>query len=283
MKFLIFCIFFINILTALICQSDTQSLDTKYAIGDDLHLCLFLSFNPDSTIVKSMNFVVKIDKHQSLKLNDALNMISLSTTNPKQTRDWASALDKPTAFVWISRPTLDARPLDCEDAEDISNRSHIVSCPVAWSRNGYTAPFLNLAFNLKNDGIIDSMVWDNRCYGCSGDACIKSPLSIKLPSAQLGFTLISPNEVRETKGMCGKKHGPMTEADSCVGLASSATNSTSTSVGAVSNDGPCELRVYLTFAGSTSGGTLAKSGNLSYSRYASSTVSDPFDSFIAKS
>lgn len=149
-----------------------------------------------------------------------------------------------------------------------------MSCPTAWSRNGYTAPFLNLVVNF-DDGNVDSLVWDNRCYACdeSTNSCIKEPKSISLPDAQGGITTVSDENVKDSRGMCGFAHNPSSDSESCTGKAYTQ--------GATTTGGSCELRIYVSYLGNTKSGTLAKSGNLRYSRFASSTLSDAYDSFVA--
>lgn len=44
---------------------------------------------------------------------------------------------------------------------------------------GYIVPYWTLIVTLK-DGVVDTMEWDDGCYGCSGDQCVEETCSVSI-------------------------------------------------------------------------------------------------------
>jgi hypothetical protein len=160
-----------------------------------------------------------------------------------------AATNNQTAPVnaWVTASqTSAAYPLDCADSADIKGRKHTASCPQAYVGSGSVAPIVSLVITMK-DGKITSFAWDNECQNCPL-SCMESPRT-------LDRTDFAPGGGSLTRSTC------------------------SNNVADCSGNG-CDLRVFVTWAGTDSGGRNAMSAGMRLSKFTGYSLGSIYQSVV---
>lgn len=158
----------------------------------------------------------------------------------------AIANDRMPIYTWAAVTGSNASlPLDCSKSDDIEQRSHLVSCPQVYATSTRMAHMLNLVVNLR-DGKLSSFAWDNGCAGCGPDACIESKKSIDIHTGA------------ESGGLLGSACGA--EVTGCT-----------------SNDVGCDMKVFVTWAGTDKDGRHATSAGMRMSKFTGYTLTSLYE------
>jgi len=150
--------------------------------------------------------------------------------------------------VWVAASQASAAyPLDCADRADIDGRMHKASCPQVYFDSDSVAPIVSLVVTMT-EGRITSFAWDNECQNCGPLSCMESPRN-------LNRTDFAPGGGSLSRGTCG------------------------TSVADCRGDG-CDLRVYVTWAGTDSSGRHAMSAGMRLSKFTGYTFGSLYDTVV---
>eukprot|EP00919_Chromeraceae_sp_WS-2016_P049300 GHVR01116719.1.p1 GENE.GHVR01116719.1~~GHVR01116719.1.p1 ORF type:complete len:199 (-),score=42.76 GHVR01116719.1:41-637(-) len=166
-------------------------------------------------------------------------------------------------YMWATLDTQDASALDCTNSTDKGTRINESSCPQVYTNSTWFTPFPSLVVNLNN-GLVDSMIWDNRCNGvCSTNdeyseefRCLQSARAIDIFPTKTPIWSVPnpPNLVSAEVGVCGHLES---ECEKRAG--EKGTNA-------------CDMSVWVTFSGKSRGGNFALSAGTRFSRFPSGTV-----------
>lgn len=150
--------------------------------------------------------------------------------------------------AWVTASQASAAyPLDCADRADIDSRMHEASCPQVYFVSDDVAPIVSLVISME-EGKITSFAWDNECQNCGPLSCMESPRN-------LNRTDFAPGGGSLLRGTCGAN------------------------VADCSGDG-CDLRVFVTWAGTDSGGRHAMSAGMRLSKFTGYTFGSVYDSVV---
>jgi len=184
-----------------------------------------------------MVFRVKVDEHASLVLRNSTG------------KAWDSVENRSSdamVHTWLATTQKDeARPLDCSDHNDMSHRRGLVSCPQAYFSAEQAAQWLSVVINIE-DGRLHSFAWDNSCKPCPS-SCLHS-------SRALNLTTLQGADEPSAGGACS------TGADQCP-----------------SGTGACDLRIFVTWAGTDKNGKNARSAGRRISRFTGDSLSSLAD------
>lgn len=183
---------------------------------------------------RKMIFKVKVEEYASLVLKGAEKLVFPPHSKKRM-------LETPI-YTWVSASHLEhhgnAFPLNCADSSDMEARGHLVSCPQIFATEQLIAPMLNIIVNLW-DGKIHSFAWDYGCLACGPTSCVQSSMSLEN----------------------GRPSNDIFEAGVC------ARDSAGCEV-----DKSCDLKLYVTWAGTDRNGLHARSANMRLSRFQGSTI-----------
>ena len=152
-------------------------------------------------------------------------------------------------YTWVTTSIFDstpADPLNCSDGNDIEGRGHGASCPQIYAQSTAVSQLTNLVVNMQN-GEVTSFAWDNTCSGCSPSKCLKSSRSLSRENYTEGSQFFS-------RGTCGEG------SDFCVGTPAA-----------------CNLKVFVTFAGTDKFGRNLLSAGSRLSKLAGPTLSSLYN------
>lgn len=146
-------------------------------------------------------------------------------------------------YTWASKSHRDsARPLDCQNGSpDIAAREAGVSCPQIYASPTHIAQLTSLVINMR-DGIISSFAWDNGCAGCGPEECMESAARYDLRSGNASSQMLAG-------GTCG------------IGVSTCA-----------SGDAACDLKVFVTWAGTDKNGWHLSSAGMRLSKFTGYTL-----------
>lgn len=124
------------------------------AVGETIHLCVFLSSRP----TKKMVFAMKVDEYSQLLLKGSENSVKANQSQ--------------STYTWVATSThAPAWPLNCADSSDVYERSSFASCPQIYSSTERVVQLTNLVVNMRA-GKVSSFAWDNGCSGCGPSSCL---------------------------------------------------------------------------------------------------------------
>lgn len=212
------------------------------AVGDSVVLCVFLSTVPPLKMV----FKIKVEEYAQLQLkgSQAKALSALRTRSA------------PPVHVWVAASQTEetAEPLDCsggsEDPE-VQRRRSFASCPQVYATPTHVAQPLSLVVNLR-DGMISSFAWDNGCAGCGESSCMKSQKRLHASTGKVDGGAFS-------QGSCGAGFAGCAVA----GLA-------------------CDLKVFVTWAGTDKHGRYAHSAGMRLSKFTGHTLSSLYQKMSEK-
>lgn len=163
-------------------------------------------------------------------------------------QQYASGNDSAPLHAWISTSAASAAvPLDCADSSDVAQRGGVASCPQVYAAGGHLVRLVNVVINLR-DGNISSFAWDNGCAGCGPSDCMESSKSLDLATGAVGGQVFD-------QGTCGQR------VENCP-----------------SNPQACDLRVFVTWAGTDRNGRNAVSAGMRLSKFTGYTMKSLYES-----
>eukprot|EP00927_Polykrikos_kofoidii_P057129 TRINITY_DN51237_c0_g1_i1.p1 TRINITY_DN51237_c0_g1~~TRINITY_DN51237_c0_g1_i1.p1 ORF type:complete len:291 (-),score=22.84 TRINITY_DN51237_c0_g1_i1:200-1072(-) len=213
--------------------------EIAYEIGNPVMLCFFLS----GSSTRKMVFRLKVDEHASVALKGSQG-VALGDDKPLPVYTWVAGTHGTPDEATSSVP---AYPLNCENTSDVSRREAHVSCPQVFSADGKVVLLLNLVVNLQH-GKLTNFAWDNGCSGCGPSRCMESHMHYKVKSrSATGGTF--------KNGACGQD------------LSGCPTGET----------GACDMKVFVTWAGSDSAGRHLLSAGMRLSKFTGYTMASIYE------
>lgn len=150
-------------------------------------------------------------------------------------------------YTWVTSSSSQlALPLDCSSAQDMYDRGSSSTCPQVYVNSNMMAQILSLVVNMQG-GTINSFAWDNSCAGCGPSSCMYSSSSFNLTDRTEGSDFFS-------EGTCGQGR------DSCS-----------------SNSLACDLKVFLTWAGTDKNNQHLVSAGMRLSKLTGYALSSIYD------
>mmetsp|Transcript_31489 Transcript_31489/g.83968 ORF Transcript_31489/g.83968 Transcript_31489/m.83968 type:complete len:252 (-) Transcript_31489:246-1001(-) len=154
-----------------------------------------------------------------------------------------SASDDDGLHVWMSASGDEPMyPLDCEGSD---SREHLVSCPQIFSMADSSVIVLSAVINMA-DGNIQNFVWDDSCVGCASSSCLYG-------SKRLDNRTFVGGDALHANGVCSK-------------------------ISCLSQDTDCDLKLFLTWAGTDADGNNALSASTRLSRFSGTSLTSALDS-----
>lgn len=205
---------------------------TDLALGDPIRLCVFVSTAP----IRKMVFMLKVDEYAKALLHGSARLAVANQSSP--------------LYTWVATSqTSAAYPLDCDNAEDVRNRSSQATCPQLYAGSSKVAELLSLVITLDK-GRITSLDWDNGdvangCAGCGPSFCMYSSKSLNLSSWLGGPSYFD-------QGSCGF------DLNSCT-------------------EDKCNLSVLVTWVGTDRDGRNAVSAGIRLSKFTGYTLNSLYD------
>jgi len=196
-----------------------------------------------SSPVQRMIFQIKVEQYAQLSLKG-------SQAKALKALDHVGGLVHTWAAV---SSTSAAKPLDCTSRNDIDSRGHHVSCPQVYASTKHAAQVVNLVINLQ-EGKVSSFAWDNGCAGCASSQCMRSHKHLQ------ENTTVDEADVQEfEQGTCGADFK-----------------------GCVASGMACDLKVYVTWAGTDKHGQNALSAGMRLSKFTGATLKSLYASLDEK-